>query len=382
MLAFAPWQILLDAIGWVLAQVYEVIPNYGISIIVVTLVIKLLLLPLGIKQIKSMQHMQAIQPKIKELQKKYKSNKTKQQEETMRLYKEAGVNPLGGCLPLLLQFPILIAMYSVLRPPAYEPVQDNGQLVAYEIVNNHVPIDSQLFTDGVSHVGTSFLAMNLQCTPSQVWSGPPVTIPATDGQDVQEGIALRADGEDLGSLSRPTLDCGANRAAAIPYGLILLFMTGTTFLQQWQMQKASPPGSASSQQQAILRIMPVMFLFFGINFPAGLIVYWTTSNLFQIGQQAVLIRAGHVGPDALEKRIEEQRARAEAGPIKPGFFGRMMAKAEQAAEQREKGSKPADGKAPGKSSGKSSGKSQPRPAKPGAAKPGNQLKRKPGGGGR
>ena len=83
-----------------------------------TLLIRFLLLPLGMKQIKSMQHMQAIQPKIKEIQKKYKGNKQKAQEETMKLYKEAGVNPLGGCLPLLLQFPILIAMYAVIRAPS------------------------------------------------------------------------------------------------------------------------------------------------------------------------------------------------------------------------------------------------------------------------
>ena len=100
-----------------LAWIYDVVGNYGLSIIVLTIVIKVVLLPLGVKQIKSMQAMQAIQPKVKELQKKYKGNKAKVQEETMKLYKEAGVNPLGGCLPLLLQFPILIAMYAVIRAP-------------------------------------------------------------------------------------------------------------------------------------------------------------------------------------------------------------------------------------------------------------------------
>ena len=111
------------ALGWVLAEIYDVIPNYGIAIIVLTLADPAGPAPLGIKQIRSMQHMQAMQPKIKELQKKYKSNKQKQQEETMKLYKEAGVNPLGGCLPLLLQFPILIAMYSVLRAPIPQPLR-------------------------------------------------------------------------------------------------------------------------------------------------------------------------------------------------------------------------------------------------------------------
>ena len=121
------FQYLLDGLGWVLARIYDVIPNYGVSIVVLTLLIRFLLFPLGMKQIKSMQHMQAIQPKIKEIQKKYKDNKQKVQEETMKLYKEAGVNPLGGCLPVLAQFPILISMYAVIRAPALEATKYQEQ---------------------------------------------------------------------------------------------------------------------------------------------------------------------------------------------------------------------------------------------------------------
>ena len=127
--------------------------NYGVSIILLTLLIELVLLPLGVKQIKSMQAMQSIQPKVKELQKKYKGNKPKAQEETMKLYKEAGVNPLGGCLPLLLQFPILIAMYAVIRAPAAPRARRTGEPVAEGkrrptwCTNNHLPVDSQLFED-------------------------------------------------------------------------------------------------------------------------------------------------------------------------------------------------------------------------------------------
>ena len=127
MLALGVFQGLLNAIGWVLAQIYDLVGNYGLSIIVLTIVIKVVLLPLGVKQIKSMQAMQSIQPKVKELQKKYKGNKAKIQEETMKLYKEAGVNPLGGCLPLLLQFPILIAMYAVIRAPQLQPADTAGR---------------------------------------------------------------------------------------------------------------------------------------------------------------------------------------------------------------------------------------------------------------
>src|SRR6187455_77746 len=145
MLAIAVWQQLLDGLGWCMAQVYSVVPNYALTIIIVTVIIRLLLLPFGFKQIKSMQHMQALQPKIKELQKKDESNKQKQQEETMKLYKEAGVNPLGGCLPMLLTLPFLFAMYAVIRPPGLAPAQDPLHKGAFIVANNHLPEDSALF---------------------------------------------------------------------------------------------------------------------------------------------------------------------------------------------------------------------------------------------
>ena len=81
MIALAPWQALLDGLGWVVAEIYELIPNYGVTIILLTIVIRLVLLPLGIKQVRSMQHMQIVQPRIKQVQQKFKGNKQRQQEE-------------------------------------------------------------------------------------------------------------------------------------------------------------------------------------------------------------------------------------------------------------------------------------------------------------
>jgi YidC/Oxa1 family membrane protein insertase len=170
-----PFQALLDAIGWLLARLYDLTGNFGIAIILLTIVFRIVLLPLGIKQIKSMQAMQALQPKIKEIQKKYKGNKQKIQEQTMKLYQEYGVNPLGGCLPLLLQFPILIAMYSVIRAPIPLPADpENPGVVQYH--NNHLPENSQLFTDVTQHNpgGLHFLFMNLQCSAQTAGKTVPV----------------------------------------------------------------------------------------------------------------------------------------------------------------------------------------------------------------
>ena len=107
-------------IGYLLGWIYNLIPNYGWALIVFTLVVKLLLLPLGLKQQKSMTKMQAMQPKITALQEKYKNDQQKLSQETMKLYKEYGVSPMGGCLPMLIQLPILFALYRVLyRPLTY-----------------------------------------------------------------------------------------------------------------------------------------------------------------------------------------------------------------------------------------------------------------------
>jgi YidC/Oxa1 family membrane protein insertase len=349
MLAFAPFQALLDAIGWVLASIFDLIPNYGVSIIILTLVIRLILLPLGIKQIKSMQAMQAIQPRVKELQKKYKGNKQKAQEETMKLYKEAGVNPLGGCLPLLLQFPILIAMYAVIRAPSLEPVPAQTPK-AYQVMNNHLPEDSELFKDVITHTNTGMIFVNLQCSAQQ--SGTQAVLNDTEGNPVQNGLPLEdSEGNRLDETSIGTLDCGTGIPDKIPYFALLIVMIATTFYQQRQMQKASPPGAASSQQQAIMKFMPLMFGIFGFSFPAGLVLYWMTSNLFQIGQQGFLLHAGHIGPDALDRRIAEQRARQTDEPPKKGFFAGWMERAEQAREQQGKGTPPARGSSKGSSRG-------------------------------
>ena len=391
------FQALLDAIGWVLATIYQFIPNYGVAIIILTLLIKFLLVPLGIKQIKSMQHMQAIQPKIKDIQKKYKGNKAKVQEETMKLYKEAGVNPLGGCLPLLLQFPILISMYAVIRMPTLEPTTDTAGQAAYVVMNNHLPVDSKLFSNVIEHENTGVIIVNLQCSAGQ--SGTTAVLNDTAKQPVEPGRPLinGANNEPLppNLTSRSTLDCGNGPAAKIPYFLLLALMIATTFYQQRQMTKASPPNAGSSQQQQLLKFMPFMFGIFGFTFPAGLVLYWTVSNGFQIAQQSLLLRAGHIGPDALDRKMAEQRAKnaAKAGqPEKKGFMARMLDQAQQQKDDPKK-SKPAP-----KDGGGRSGSTPPRPSGPrrkpntggskgsggnpkGGGSKGAGPKKRPGGGG-
>ena len=110
-------EFLYQIFGWMLFQIYGIVHSYGISIIIFTIFMKVLLLPLNIKQTKSMKDMQRLQPELQKLNKKYKNNKEKLNEETLKLYKTFKVNPAGGCLPLLLQFLILIGLYQTLLHP-------------------------------------------------------------------------------------------------------------------------------------------------------------------------------------------------------------------------------------------------------------------------
>ena len=113
-------------------------------------------------------------------------------------------------------------------------------------------------------------------------------------------------------------------------------MIGTTFYSSRQTQKATPASAQNQQTQIITKVMPIMFGVFGFAFPAGLILYWTVSNLFQIGQQAVMLRLGHIGPQAMDRRLTEAKSKAETRTDKPrtGIMGRMMERADQERKRR------------------------------------------------
>ena len=364
MIAFAPWQALLDGLGWMVAQIYEVIPNYGVTIVVLTVLIRLVLLPLGIRQIRSMQHMQIVQPRVKQIQQKYKQNRQRQQEEIMKLYKEYGVNPFSGCWPVLLQFPILIAMYSVVRFPQH-PIHLPEETRLYRVVTSQIPPVSspdEVPSEPSSASGTDFLGMNLLCSATQAGN-----------ESAMLGDRVSVDGETV-SIQYP-VDCGDD-VARVPYYAFAVLMFATTFYQQRQMQKASPPGAASQQQQALLKVMPIMFGVFGIFFPAGLVLYWTTSNGWQIGQQYFMLR-NRPTAETLAAAANDKRS-----PDKKGFFSGLMERAEQERHRREgtvrrpgAGRKPGGGGGrPGTSKGPSKGPG-PKPKKPGGGGGGDPKKR-------
>lgn len=251
------WQGILKGLGGVLSFFYDVIPNYGVAIILLTVAVRIALLPLTLKQTRSMHAMQAIQPQVKALQAKYKGNRQKLNEELMKLYKEHQVNPLGGCLPLVLQLPVFIALYSVLRG-------DPNQVPKFPSIA-HLPTGSDLAAS-IKAGSANFLGMNLGCSPSTAGRGV-TKLPGRGGE----------------------VFCGNGWVAAVPFLVLVALMVFTTWYQQRQMTSVS--GQQQGQAQMMMKIMPVFLGFISWTIPAGVLVYWVTTNSWQVGQQHFILRA-------------------------------------------------------------------------------------------
>lgn len=226
--------------------------NWGLSIIILTVLIKILLFPTSISQIRSMEGMKRIQPILKEIQTKYKDKPQEYQQKTMEIYKKHGVNPMGGCLPMLLQFPILIALYSLLRDPA-------------KIFN--LMVKSKLLT----HATVGILKNSFN---SEVFLGMKLTDAKVFTNMNVKGILH------------------VEPSHVIPF-LILVALSGiTTFLLQKLSSPSTNAGSETEQsmQSMMMYMMPAVLTYFTYSLPAGLGLYWVASNVFSIIQQLVITR--------------------------------------------------------------------------------------------
>ncbi len=229
---FAPrtssWLGWLESILRFLLEIfYKLVPNYGVAIILLTILVKAILYPFTHKSYESTSRMQGIQPKLKEIQERYKDDAQKRNEKTAELYKTEGVNPMGGCLPMLFQFPIFIALYGLL--------------------NRYFPLRGAVFIEGWI---TDLSA------PEFIWKefGKPL---------------------NLFVVSIPAIRI-----------LPILYLGGQLLMTRVTQQ--GPTGGQSAMQQKMLTLgMPIMFFFILYNMPSGLLLYWTAMNFITIGQQLV-----------------------------------------------------------------------------------------------
>jgi len=263
-----------NALGAVLAFIYSLVPNLGVAIILLTLVVMLILYPLTAKQAKSMLAMQRVQPEIKKLQAKYKGDRQKLNEEMMKFYQENKINPLAGCLPLVVQLPIFFVLYRVLRTP-WQHVPKTGSF-------------TRLYTDMCSSFGTLCGKATTKATSLTV-SGVPKSIPA--GGATSHLTHLSFLGVDL---VKTATDTSLSFTAAIPYFVLVALVVVTGYLQTKQAQARTP--AANKQMNNVMKVLPVFFGLISLSFPAGLVLYFVVSNTWRVGQQEVVFR--HIGTAA------------------------------------------------------------------------------------
>jgi YidC/Oxa1 family membrane protein insertase len=252
--------------------------GWGLSIIALTIAVRAVLIPLTLKQFKSMQSMQRLAPEIKELQKKYKDDKQRLNQEMMKFYQENKVNPFGSCLPLVLQMPVFVSLFYMLRKDLKEDICGPALRAAGKITSSAIQHTS---CDSVAHGSAKFLFI------------PDLTNHAKGGVLVV---------------------------------LIVLYI-GSQLLSSVLMSV-----TADKNQRAIMIALPFLFVTFIIRFPAGLIVYWVTTNLWTVGQQYLIRRgAGPIHPPLAAPAGAAALADGESkGPVAP--TRRASARANRAAE--------------------------------------------------
>jgi YidC/Oxa1 family membrane protein insertase len=263
-------QWLFDAMAALLAFFYQFIPSYGMAIILLTLVVMVIVTPLTIKGTRSMMMMQRLQPEIRKLQAKHKDDRQKLNEELMAVYKENQVNPVGGCLPLLVQAPVFLVLYTVLRGLTRR-VSDLG------------------FANGWG--SGSFDLSALTRPPAILRNFDPAYLkPDTDlYTSLSQTNEMRWFGIDLAESASKVFSEG-DWIAFIPYVLLIAVVAVTGFIQQRQIQGRVPKGQVNSQQQMIMKFLPIMLPIFSFTLPGGLVLYFAVSNLYRVGQQWFISR--------------------------------------------------------------------------------------------
>jgi YidC/Oxa1 family membrane protein insertase len=226
--------------------------SWGWAIVLLTVCVRLLLVPLMLKQFHSMQAMQRLQPQMKELQKKYKDDKERQQQEMMKFYRENNVNPMASCLPLVAQLPVFISLYYMLRQSLRGDVCPNVQ---------------KKFQETYAHTYMQTHNVSLQAAQH-----------AAAGQTTACGPGHGASFLFIGDIT--------NTATGLTLVILIVLYVGTQLLSTLLM---SAP-TMDKQQKYLMMVLPVFFVFFIIRFPAGVLVYWITTNTWQTAQGYVFRR--------------------------------------------------------------------------------------------
>jgi YidC/Oxa1 family membrane protein insertase len=286
--------------------------SWGLSIVILVMAIRLLLVPLFVKQIHAQRKMSEHAPHLQELRKKYKGDKQRLQEETMKFYKENGVNPLAGCLPMIPQMIIFLSLFSVLRKiTGYT----DGSPLAYGLTKSAV-LSAQKATIFGVHLGDKLI------------------LPHTRGLDLRGSIVI---------------------AISVAISATTTFMTVRQTSKRGLMQTSPDPDNPMAQSQKYMMYVVPFFSLTGLYWQFGLVLYWVTTNLWTLCQQFIMFRnwappvpataaagVAATGGTRVSATTAPPKPKAPAG-ARPSAGGRTSAGAKSAATAKASGAKPAAG---------------------------------------
>lgn len=285
-------------LGFLISMIYSLVQNYGLTIILFTILVKLILMPLQIKSQKAMKRQQKVQPIIAELQKKYANDQQKLQQEMMKVYRENNISMSGGCLPLLIQMPILFALYSVIRRPltyirgvdfAAETVAENVKLVIARMQESFPEVIGNLASSTVEQIRQNY---QIQLAKWADMLGV--------AKDFNWDINFNFLGLDLSGLPRESLsaimsgnfeDIGKVLLILIPIIAMLATWLSMKYSQRQQaavQTNTNEENPAQAMSQSMNVMMPIMTGIFTFTLPSGIGIYWIISSVMQMVQQFIL----------------------------------------------------------------------------------------------
>lgn len=307
-------------LGFIMWLMYLITHNYAIAIILFTLITKILLFPLSVKQQKSSAAMAAFQPKLEKLKKQYGNNQQKLQEEQMKLYAEEGINPMSSCLPLFIQFPILYGIFDVV----YRPITHILRF-GRDVISQATEITKAIFesSGGVP----SYFNVRPEIYIVKEIQKDPAAFSSMNNQEFVDAVVNFNNKlfgiVDLGDI--PTLHPEAWNAAAIILimipimsGLIQIIMT---VYSQIRSKKMNPDAPSMAGMNIMFYILPLFSVWIAFKYPAGIGFYWTMSSFFSLIQSVILYKV--YTPEYVAALVEKDNQKRKK-KNRPNMYQRML----------------------------------------------------------
>jgi len=261
---------MFDLIATTLAWFYDLWPSFGMAIVMLTLLIMVILTPLTLKQTRSMIKMQHIQPELKKIQNRHKGDREQLNKEVMAFYQANDVNPMSSCLPMLVQMPVFIVLYQVIR----------GLTRRLSNLGEHAGWVAGRFAGGGELAGP--------VSEPRVFYPDYLDPGSTLFHDLSGSTEMVSFGFDLSRSASDALSTGV--IESLPYFALILVVFVTSWYQQRQIRGRSPQAAINPQQQFLFKVMPFFLPVFSFGFDAALVVYFVASNLYRIAQQGYITR--------------------------------------------------------------------------------------------